>query len=97
MRKLFSKLYTWLSYVWQALVAKMREISRSTLYHFITGLIVGAFACITLGIGAWCFVPVFVVGFIKEFIKLWTGGAFGWMDLATILSGGLLISLFAVI
>ena len=97
MRKLFNRLCAWISGVWTALVEGLKEISRSTLYHFIAGLIVGAFACITLGIGAWCFVPVFVVGFIKEFIKLWRGGAFGWMNLATILSGGLLISLFAVI
>ena len=97
MRKLFSWLCAWISGVWTALVEGLKEISRSTLYHFIAGLIVGAFACITLGIGAWCFVPVFVVGFIKEFIKLWRGGTFGWMNLAAILSGGLLISLFAVI
>ena len=97
MRQLFSRLCAWISGVWTALVAGLKEISLSTLYHFIAGLIVGAFACITLGIGAWCFVPVFVVGFIKEFVKLWRGGAFGWRDLATILSGGLLISLFAVI
>ena len=97
MRQLFSQLCAWISGVWTALVEGLMEISRSTLYRFIAGLIVGAFACITLGIGAGCFVPVFVVGFIKEFVKLWRGGAFGWMDLAAILSGGLLISLFAVI
>ena len=97
MRQLFRRLCAWISGVWTALVAGLKEISLSTLYHFIAGLIVGAFACITLGIGAWCFVPVFFVGFIKEFVKLWRGGAFGWMNLATILSGGLLISLFAVI
>ena len=97
MRQLFSRLCAWISGVWTALVEGLKEISRSTLYHFIAGLIVGAFACITLGIGAWCFVPVFVVGFIKEFVKLWRGGAFGCMNLAAILSGGLLISLFAVI
>ena len=62
MRQLFSRLCAWISGVWTALVEGMKEISRSTLYHFIAGLIVGAFACITLGIGAWCFVPVFVVG-----------------------------------
>ena len=97
MRKLFNRLCAWISGVWTALVEGLIEISRSTLYHFIAGLIVGAFACITLGIGAWCFGPVFVVGFIQELVTLWRGGAFGWMDLATILSGGLLISLFAVI
>ena len=97
MRQLFSRLYAWISGVWTALVEGLKEISRSTLYHFIAGLIVGAFAYITLGIGAWCFVLVFFVGFIKEFVKLWRGGTFGWMNLAAILSGGLLISLFAVI
>ena len=97
MRQLFSQLCAWISGVWTALVAGMKEISRSTLCLFMAGLIVGAFACITLGIGAWCFVPVLFVGFIREFVRQWRGGAFGWMNLAAILSGGLLISLFAVI
>lgn len=97
MRKLFSRLCAWISGVWTALVEGLKEISRSTLYLFMAGLIVGAFACITLDMGAWCFVPVLFVGFIREFVKQWRGGTFGWGDLEAILLGGLLISLFATI
>lgn len=96
MRKLFSKLYTWLSYVWKSLVAKMREISRSSLYHFITGLIVGAFSCISLDMGVWCFVPVLFVSFIKGFISQWRRQSFDWAGFAVTMMGGLLIALFAL-
>ena len=96
MRKLFSKLCAWLSCMWRALVARLREISRSTLYHFITGLIVGAFACISLDMGVWCFVPVLFVSFIKEFINQWRRQAFDWVDFTTTMMGGLLITLFAL-
>ena len=96
MRQLFSRLCAWISGVWTALVEGLKEISRSTLYLFMAGLIVGAFACITLDMGVWCFVPVLFISFIKEFIDQWRRQAFDWVDLAATIAGGLLIALFAI-
>ena len=96
MKKLFSQLCAWISGVWKALVEGLKEISRSTLCLFMAGLIVGAFACITLDMGVWCFVPVLFISFIKEFIDQWRRQAFDWVDLAATMVGGLLIALFAL-
>lgn len=95
-----SKVWEWLKAlpgkVWDALVNWLNSIRRDRLYHFICGLIIAAFACITLHLGVWCFVPVLFAGFVKEFIDQWRGQAFDWVDLAATMVGGLLIALFAI-
>ena len=71
--------------IWNWLVGLLNKIRRDRLYHFICGLLIGAFCCLVLKMGFWCFVPVLFIGFIKEFIDL----------LATFL-GGLIIALMAL-
>jgi len=82
--------------IWDWLIERLNSIRRDRLYHFIAGLIIAAFFCITLKMGVWCFVPVVFAGFIKEFIDQWRGQDFDWVDFAATLAGGLLIALFAL-
>ena len=95
-----SKVWEWLKAlpgkVWDALVNWLNSIRRDRLYHFICGLIIAAFTCITLHLGVWCIVPVLIAGFVKEFIDKWRGQSFDWVDLAATMVGGLLIALFAI-
>ena len=96
MRKVWEWLKALPGKVWDALVNWLNSIRRDRLYHFICGLIIAAFACITLHMGVWCLVPVLFVGFVKEFIDQWRRQAFDWVDLAATMVGGLLIALFAI-
>lgn len=83
--------------VWEKIVKAILAVPEDKRLHFAVSLIIAAFCCITLDMGAWCVVPVFFIGFIKEFIDKWRGGAFDWYDLIADLAGGMVISLFAII
>lgn len=85
------KIYEWI-------VSLLNKIRRDRLYHFICGLIFAAFFCIVLKMGFWCFWPVIIIGFIKEFIDNFKeGGEFDWIDLLATVIGGLVIAIFALI
>ena len=95
-----SKVWEWLKAlpgkVWDALVNWLNSIRRDRLYHFICGLIIAAFACITLHLGVWGVVPVLFAGVGKEFSYKWRRQAFDWVDLAPTVVGRLLVALFAM-
>ena len=82
--------------IWNWLVGLLNKIRRDRLYHFICGLLIGAFCCLVLKMGFWCFVPVLFIGFIKEFIDQWQDGNFDWIDLLATFLGGAIIALMAL-
>ena len=83
--------------IWNWFVGLLAKIRRDRLYHFICGLIIGAFCCIVLKMGFWCWWPVLCVAFIQEFSDKWQDGNFDWIDLLATVAGGLIPGLFALI
>ncbi len=82
--------------VWNWLVGLLNKVRRDRLYHFICGLIIAAFFCVTLHM-KFCVWPVFFAAFIKEFIDLWQDGNFDWIDLLATVIGGAVIQLFVIL
>lgn len=81
--------------MWSKLMALLAGIPVDKYLHFIAGLIISAFFCITLGMKV-CIVPTIFAGFIKEFVDEWRYGGFDWYDLLATCLGGLIIQLFAI-
>jgi len=85
----FKTLLQWLLGAYDWFVGLLNKIRRDRLYHFIAGLIFAVIAALVFHI-EWAIVPVFFIGFIKEFIDLWRDGNFDWIDLlATVLGGAI--------
>lgn len=82
---------------WKALVAWLNSLRRDLIYHFVCGLVIAAFAALTLKMGGWSIMPVICIAFLKEFIDQWRYGGFDWMDFAATCLGGLLPAIFAML
>ena len=93
MKNLWNKIRQFFKDAWAWFTGALDAIRRDLLYHFIAGLLIAALFGITLRMGVWAFVPALFVGFIKEFIDGFVGGAFDWKDLAATVIGGAVISL----
>lgn len=81
--------------IWDAVVKRLCSIAFDKWLHFICGVLIAAFFCITLGMKA-CIVPVLFAGFLKEFFDQLTTGVFDWRDFIATLIGGLVIQFFQV-
>ena len=93
MKKFLQKILGWIMGAYNWFVGLLGKVRRDRLYHFIAGLIIGAFCAMVLHIElAWW--PVLIIASIKEFIELWQAGNFDWVDLLDTVLGGLLIWLF---
>ena len=90
---MWSKVKAFVAKVWSALIGWLESIRRDRLYHFICGILIGAFFGISLHMGVWAFIPALFVGFIKEFVDQWRYGGFDWVDLLATTIGGVVISL----
>ena len=82
--------------IWNWFISLINKVRRDRLYHFIAGLIIGAFCAMVLHI-EWAIVPVFFAGFIKECIDSWQDGNFDWIDLLATVAGGAVIWIFQLI
>lgn len=96
MKKFSKMLLGWILAAYDWLVGLLGKVRRDRLYHFIAGLIIGAFCAMVLRI-EWAWWPVLMVAFIKELIDRWRDGNFDWVDLLATVSGGLLIWLFQLL
>jgi hypothetical protein len=86
----------WIRKIWNWIVKQLYKVPFDKWLHFIAGLIIGAFFCITLGMKA-AIVPVIFAGFIKEFFDMWTTDKADWYDFLATVIGGLVIQLFVII
>ena len=93
MKKFFKAIIGWISAAYDWFVGLLGKVRRDRLYHFIVGLIIGAFCAMVLHV-EWAWWPVLAVAFIKEFIDRWNDGNFDWVDLLATVAGGLFIWLF---
>lgn len=82
--------------IWDKIVALISKVPYDKLLHFIAGLVIAAFFCITLGMKV-CIVPAIVAGFAKEFFDNWTSDEVDWWDFVATVAGGLVIQIFAFI
>lgn len=81
--------------IWDAVVKRLCSIAFDKWLHFIFGVLIAAFFCVTLGMKA-CIVPVLFAGFLKEFFDQLTTGQFDWKDFLATTVGGLVIQFFQV-
>ncbi|MBQ3812897.1 MAG: hypothetical protein II841_04955 [Bacteroidales bacterium] len=93
MKNFIKKIVGWILAAYAWFVGLLNKVRRDRLYHFIAGLIIGAFCAMVLHV-EWAWWPVLIVAFIKEFIDLWQDGNFDLVDLLATVSGGLLMWLF---
>lgn len=82
--------------IWDKIVALISKVPYDKLLHFIAGLVIAAFFCITLGMKV-CIVPAIAAGFIKEFFDNWTSDQVDWWDFVATVAGGLVIQIFAIL
>lgn len=82
--------------IWDKIVALISKVPYDKLLHFIAGLVIAAFFCITLGMKV-CIVPAIAAGIIKEFFDGWTSEQMDWWDFVATVSGGLVIQVFAIL
>ena len=82
--------------LWDKLVALIYKVPFDKWLHFMAGLIIAAFFCITLGMKV-CIVPVLFAGFAKEFFDSWTTNQSDWKDFLATLIGGMVIQLFVIL
>ena len=82
--------------IWDKIVALISKVPYDKLLHFIAGLVIAAFFCITLGMKV-CIVPALAAGFIKEFFDKWTSDQVDWWDFVATVAGGLVIQIFAIL
>ena len=82
--------------IWDKLVALIYKVPFDKWLHFMAGLIIAAFFCITLGMKV-CIVPVLFAGFAKEFFDGWTTNQSDWKDFLATLIGGMVIQLFVIL
>ena len=79
--------------IWDKIVQWLLSIPSDKRLHFVAGLLVGAFCCLSLGV-EWCWWPAMLAGFLKEFFDVWTspkGEGWDWGDLLATTLGGLVI------
>lgn len=81
--------------IWDAVVKRLCSIAFDKWLHFVCGVLIAAFFCITLGMKA-CIVPVLFAGFLKEFFDQCTTSHFDWKDFIATCVGGLVIQFFQV-
>jgi len=86
----------WIRKIWDKIVAFFCSIPFDKWLHFIAGLVIAAFFCISLGM-KWAIVPVIFAAFIKEFFDKWTTGIWEWKDFLATIIGGVVIQLFVVL
>jgi len=87
---------SWIRKIWDKFVALIYKIPFDKWLHILAGLIISAFACITLHV-TWPIVAAITAGFIKEFFDRWTTGQWDWWDFVATLFGGAIIQFFAAI
>lgn len=73
-----------------------KNIPYDKLMCFIAGVLVAAFAQITLHI-EWCIVPVLFVGVVKVAYTASKKYFYDWVSFAAIVIGGAVIQLFAIL
>lgn len=82
--------------IWDKIVALICKVPYDKLLHFVLGVLIAAFFCITLKMKA-CIVPAIVAGFVKEFFDKWTTDQVDWWDFVSTVAGGLVIQLFVIL
>ena len=82
--------------IWDKIVALISKVPYDKLLHFIAGVLIAAFFCITLGMKV-CIVPVVIIGYAKEFFDMWTSNEADWWDFAATVAGGLIIQIFVLL
>lgn len=83
--------------IWGRITTFLSKIGCDKCYHFIVGLVVAAFFCITLKWSYWSIIPVAVIAALKEFCDLRLYGKYDWMDFIATCLGGLIIILCIII
>ena len=83
--------------VWDAFVRLVSKVPYDKWLHFVFGLLIAAFCCITLGWGYWSILPTIALSFAKEGMDKWTTGQWDWWDIIAGCIGGLVIELFVVL
>ena len=80
---------------WEAFVSLVCRVSYDHLLYFTTGLLIGCFFSVALGMEA-PIVPVGFAVFIKAMFDMWLkDGGWEWMKYGPALLGGALVQLFA--
>ena len=82
--------------IWNAFVKLLQAVPQDKMFHFVAGLIVGAFFAIACHFPA-PLVAALVFGALKEAFDYWTTRDVDWWDLVATGIGGLTIQGFVFI
>ena len=86
----------WIRKIWDWIVKQLYKVPFDKWLHFMAGVLLAAFFCITLGMKV-CSWPLLFIGFAKEFFDKWTTEKWDWYDYLATMIGAIVIQLLVIL